>query len=136
MKGVRFVLAAGAVVWSASLLLAPVLHLPPLYAFFSLICHQDPARSFYVSQAPLAACIRCTGIYFGATAALVLSIAPRTTAFRVALYANVAEFVLAQFVLDSAPIRFLCGAALGWCASPIVRSGVEELFLRMSSKYS
>ena len=34
-------------------------------AIFSLICHQDPARSFALFGHPWAICHRCSGIYFG-----------------------------------------------------------------------
>jgi uncharacterized membrane protein len=34
-------------------------------AIFSLICHQDPARSFTLLGHPWAVCHRCSGIYFG-----------------------------------------------------------------------
>jgi uncharacterized membrane protein len=35
------------------------------YATFSMICHQIPERSFYLSGYPLAVCARCTGVYLG-----------------------------------------------------------------------
>ena len=34
--------------------------------FFSIVCHQDPARSFWLAGAPVAVCVRCLGIYVGA----------------------------------------------------------------------
>lgn len=39
-----------------------------LLQFFSRVCHQDPARSFWIAGAPAAVCIRCLGIYLGAVA--------------------------------------------------------------------
>lgn len=36
--------------------------------FFSVVCHQDPARSFWIVGAPVAVCTRCLGIYLGAVA--------------------------------------------------------------------
>lgn len=37
----------------------------PIYKFCSFICHQIPARSFFIEQQPLAVCARCFGIYCG-----------------------------------------------------------------------
>ena len=36
-----------------------------LRAFFSLLCHQEAARSFSLLGHPWAVCHRCSGIYFG-----------------------------------------------------------------------
>jgi uncharacterized membrane protein len=36
-----------------------------IYTFFSFLCHQISARSFYFHDAPLAVCARCFGVYFG-----------------------------------------------------------------------
>jgi len=69
------VLAAIAVLWSALAFSAPILekhggggaaataHM--VRAVFSLVCHQNPERSFRVEGAPLALCARCTGIDVG-----------------------------------------------------------------------
>ncbi len=61
--------------WLAALVLAPLLRLAgsptlarPIYALFSLLCHQDPSRSFAVGGHPLACCHRCAALY-GASAA-------------------------------------------------------------------
>ena len=43
-----------------------------LYLMFSPVCHQRADRSFFAFGHHLAACNRCTGIYFGALAGLVL----------------------------------------------------------------
>ena len=37
----------------------------PLYHFFSYLCHQIPARSFYLAGEPFGVCTRCFGVYFG-----------------------------------------------------------------------
>jgi uncharacterized membrane protein len=36
-------------------------------SFFSRLCHQNPVRSFVVEGSPVAVCVRCLGIYIGAT---------------------------------------------------------------------
>ncbi|MDQ6787046.1 MAG: DUF2085 domain-containing protein [Acidobacteriota bacterium] len=59
-------------VWVFLILLAPfaeaqdfssVSH--PIYKFFSFICHQIPARSFYLENHAFAVCARCFGVYCG-----------------------------------------------------------------------
>jgi len=48
-----------------------------LREFFAPICHQDPARSFYLWDEPLGVCVRCFGIYAGAAlGAWILALAP------------------------------------------------------------
>jgi uncharacterized membrane protein len=37
----------------------------PLYSFFSLLCHQMPARSFHIEGEQFGVCSRCFGVYFG-----------------------------------------------------------------------
>ena len=62
---------AGATLWCAALVLAPILDASSLFAwaivvreFFSRICHQLDARSFHLFAVPLAVCSRCASIYF------------------------------------------------------------------------
>jgi uncharacterized membrane protein len=35
----------------------------PLYSFFSLLCHQMPARSFHIEGEQFGVCSRCFGVY-------------------------------------------------------------------------
>lgn len=70
------VLAGG---WLTALLAAPRLMCSGyelgalvLYRVFALICHQQRERSFHWCGWPLAVCVRCTGIYFGALVGLLL----------------------------------------------------------------
>lgn len=35
-------------------------------SFFSRLCHQNLARSFWIEGSPVAVCVRCLGIYCGA----------------------------------------------------------------------
>jgi uncharacterized membrane protein len=76
-------LTLGALLWSASVLLAPValrggdsrlaLAAASVYRGGSLICHQRPERSFHIAGVQLPVCARCAGLYvsgsFGALAA-------------------------------------------------------------------
>jgi uncharacterized membrane protein len=43
-----------------------------IYKFFSYVCHQIPARSFFIDSQPFAVCSRCFGIYFGLFAGFIL----------------------------------------------------------------
>jgi hypothetical protein len=47
------------------------------YAIGSVICHQLPDRSFHLWGRQLPVCARCTGIYIGAAAAAIVSLAIR-----------------------------------------------------------
>src|ERR1700724_2118217 len=50
-------------------------------SFFSRLCHQDPARSFVLAGSPVAVCVRCLGIYCGATLGMFLRLR-KASAFR------------------------------------------------------
>ncbi len=71
-------LAVAVVAWAAGLALAPyVARLSRvagglLYAVGSLICHQQPERSFYLAGAQLPVCARCEGLYLGAAAGVLV----------------------------------------------------------------
>jgi uncharacterized membrane protein len=43
-----------------------------LYQMFGRVCHQIPERAFYLEGHPLAVCARCTGIYFGFAASVLV----------------------------------------------------------------
>ena len=43
-----------------------------LYEMFGRVCHQLPERAFYVEGHPFAVCARCTGIYFGFAAGVLV----------------------------------------------------------------
>jgi uncharacterized membrane protein len=100
---------------------------PAIHAFFAVICHQDPSRSWQLFGEPLPVCIRCTSIYFGFLAALCLRLGPDTMWLRLAVTVILCEFVLARFVFDSAFARALAGSLFGICAAPFVRQGIEEM---------
>jgi uncharacterized membrane protein len=97
-------LAAAALLWAGVLPLAGWLRSVPgdaaalftflIYAVGSVVCHQQPGRSFYIGSAPLPVCARCAGIYAGgamaALAALVGGRFPAHTAARARLWLIVA----------------------------------------------
>lgn len=69
-----FVLALVALIVAAPLFLAhgdDVLA-RGLYQSFSRVCHQIPERAFHVAGHPLAVCARCTGVYVGLAAGVLL----------------------------------------------------------------
>lgn len=85
--------------------------------FFSVLCHQDPARSFWIAGAPIAVCTRCLGIYLGAAAGAWIR-APRRMILGL-LAATVVVSVL-DFFAESAGLhgnwpllRLALGALLG-----------------------
>jgi uncharacterized membrane protein len=126
----RSLLILGATIWCLAIVAAPIFHLTPIYAVFSAICHQLPARSWHIHGESLAACIRCTAIYFGFLAGLLTLSKPNARWFTIAVGITAAEWLLAFAVFDSALLRTLSGILLGASAAPIVRTGLEEMFAR------
>lgn len=73
-----FLVTAAALGWALVVLLAPLLAASAgtavglVYAVGALVCHQLSDRSFHVAGAQLPVCARCTGLYVGAAAGLLL----------------------------------------------------------------
>lgn len=61
--------------WNVALVAAPHGHVPRVgamtYLAGSLICHQQPARSFHSRSAQYPVCARCLGLYVGALAGVL-----------------------------------------------------------------
>jgi len=95
-----------------------------LRQFFVLVCHQDPARSFWILGAPMAVCARCFGIYTGAA---VASFAARVRRARgmllIAIVVNAADVVgeVAGMHGDWQWVRFALGIALGAAAMGVIQ---------------
>lgn len=121
---------SAAAVWCGAILLAPIAGLDSIYAFFSTICHQMTERSWHLGGEPLAVCIRCTAIYFGALAALAVRLALRTWLLRLALGAMGAEFIAARLWIDWEVTRALSGLLLGLAAAGFVERGIREMLDR------
>ena len=75
------VVLAGALLWCGAIVLAPffVTFPPPfaavgeaLYRVFSPVCHQIEGRSLTVFGMPLGVCTRCSAVYFGFLAGVLL----------------------------------------------------------------
>ena len=123
----RGILLAGATFWCLSILAAPAFDLSTVYRFFAAICHQNPARSWYLFDQPLPVCIRCTSIYFAFTASLWLGIRPNVRRLRISLLLMLIEFAVARFVIDTALLRSASAVLVGLAAAPFVKQGIEEI---------
>jgi uncharacterized membrane protein len=75
------VVLAGALLWCGAIVLAPILAVLPepfaavgnaMYGLFSPVCHQIEDRSLEVLGLPLAVCTRCTAVYGGFLAGVLL----------------------------------------------------------------
>jgi uncharacterized membrane protein len=75
------VVLVGALLWCGAIVLAPILAVLPepfaavgnvLYGLFSPVCHQIGERSLEVFGLPLGVCTRCTAVYVGFLAGVLL----------------------------------------------------------------
>lgn len=109
-----------------------------LYQVFGRLCHQIPERTFYLDGHPLAVCARCTGIYFGFAAGILIYPLVRslhrgdTPARRWLILAAVpaiVDFALGLFGLweNTHLSRSLTGALLGAVAAFYVVPGLMDL---------
>jgi uncharacterized membrane protein len=121
------VLLAGSTLWCLSIVAAPAFRLSWVYAVFSMICHQNPSRSWFLAGEPFAVCIRCTSIYFAFTASLWLGLKANVRWFRISIALMFCEFIFARLVIDAAALRAMSGILVGLSAAPFVRQGIEEL---------
>lgn len=74
-----FIVAAGSLMVMALIIGAPVALAngketvaQVIYGVFGHVCHQIPERSFFIDGHPFAVCSRCTGIYAGFLAAIMV----------------------------------------------------------------
>jgi uncharacterized membrane protein len=110
-----------------SIIAAPLAGASSIYQFFSLICHQDPARSWQILGEPLPVCIRCVSIYFGFLVSLWLGFPASVRRLQIAMLLIFAEFVIARSWTDAALLRSVSGIVAGTAAAPFVRKGIEEI---------
>lgn len=68
-------LIAAVFLWTAGIIIAPLMHgswiADLFYRSYSVVCHQFHSRSFFLNGQPFGVCIRCTAIYTGFLAALI-----------------------------------------------------------------
>lgn len=120
-------LLAASTLWCLAIVAAPLFGWSSIYAFFSLICHQQPARSWHLHGEPLAVCIRCASIYFAFAASLWIGLRMNVRWLRLSVLFLACEFLFARFVFDAAWLRSISGVLVGAAAAPFVRAGIEEL---------
>src|ERR1700758_2443721 len=116
-RSLRTALLIGATVWCLTILAAALLGARWVYAFFSIICHQEPERSWQFFGKSLPVCIRCASIYFAFTAALWLGLRANVRWLRVAICLMLCEFVVARLLIDAEVFRSLSGVLVGLTAA-------------------
>ena len=140
-------LVVGSLFVVSAIVLAPVLvsrGANPLsftiYQTFSHLCHQLPDRSFHIVGQKFAVCSRCTGIYFGFAASVLLHPLSRPlrrteTPYRrwlfvaaVPLFVDVAVTLLGVWE-NTHWTRFITGALLGSVIVFYVLPGIMDLML-------
>ncbi|HJU53523.1 MAG TPA: DUF2085 domain-containing protein [Pyrinomonadaceae bacterium] len=109
-----------------------------LYEMFGRVCHQIPERAFELAGHPLAVCARCTGIYFGFAAGVLLypllrSLERRDTPARkwllLAAVPTLFDFALGLSGMweNTHLSRALTGALPGFVATLYVMPGLMDL---------
>lgn len=120
-----------AIIW-VNLIIDPALfaHTPAEWisrfsvSFFSSLCHQQWDRLIFIGDLPLAVCARCTGIYFGfAATLLIIPFLPvnyrvyhkwMLTVFVISLCLNLIESVLDLLIgYNFALLRVILGFSFG-----------------------
>lgn len=105
--------------WNAALFAAPGGNMPRVSAFTylagSLICHQQPARSFHRDAAQFPVCARCLGLYVGALAgALVWVVIAGVGSAALPRTRRVVQPGVARGLLIAAAIPTIASVVLAW----------------------
>lgn len=118
-----------------------------LYRSLGILCHQLPERSFFIAGQKFAVCSRCTGLYLGFVATLLLypllkslrrtDLPSRKWLFAAAIPLLI-DFSLTLFGIweNTHTTRFLTGMLVGSVVVFYVMPGVVELSLRSFSTRS
>jgi len=108
-----------------------------IFWFFSPVCHQDPARSFWIFGGPVAICARCLGIYLGAAAGAWIPVPRPVLLSGLALFA---ALNLADILTEAAAwhgnwklTRLLLGALLGLAAGALVANAMKRDVLHVAA---
>jgi uncharacterized membrane protein len=148
-------LTVGALLWTVALPLAAWLRDVPggvavlftflVYGVGSVVCHQQPERSFSLGATPLPVCARCAGIYAGVAAVALMALvgcrlrvhSPRNArAWLAATAAPVVASLLYEWGTGRIPsnlVRAATGALIGAAAAAIVLSSLDDEVSRGSS---
>jgi uncharacterized membrane protein len=114
----------------------PGANLPRL--LYAPLCHQNPSRSLTLDAHPLTVCSRCTGLYLGGAAGLLVALAyvfgrrkaPRPFWLAVAIAPTIVDAVLPRFglpALSNVP-RLLLAVPAGLLAGVFLAIGIYDLF--------
>jgi uncharacterized membrane protein len=92
-------------------------------SFFSRLCHQDPARSFFIGGSPVAVCVRCLGIYCGVAVGMFLRLG-KVSAFRLLAVAMMMNLIdvgsgMLHWHGNMPGSRFWLGLLLGLAAGSV-----------------
>ncbi len=136
-----WLLASASAAWLGLVLLAPLARAQGwpgaglLFALFDPVCHQIPERSFWCFGHPLGACHRCTGLYVGfAAGLLLLPYLHRLREFilerpRVILLFLAPMAVDAMLLgLNTSPSRFVTGLVAAFPLGLFVWAAAEQLY--------
>jgi uncharacterized membrane protein len=146
IRVVYFLTLAGILLWLGLIFLAPYLKSQGsglnsfVYLIFEPICHQIPARSFFLFGHPLAVCGRCLGIYFGFLGGIGLyafrrgfstTALPRVRTFILATSPLIFDAMGNFFHFWNTPhwIRFLTGFLWGLILPFYFITGVSDFFI-------
>jgi uncharacterized membrane protein len=96
---------------------------------FAVVCHQRPARSFWIFGGSVAVCSRCLGIYLGAALGLLLR-ASRAIAMRLLFVAAAINLFDAASELAGRHgnwlgVRLALGFALGATGALLISSSTQ-----------
>jgi uncharacterized membrane protein len=116
-----------------------------IYRFFSPLCHQLDSRSFSLFGHPLAVCARCTGIYLGFLAGLIILLlalkeplkrVPRRGYLFLFLAPAVLDFLLGISGIYASPgvLRSFTGFMLGLILPFYIMPGICEIGSQRASE--
>ena len=111
-----------------------------IWQFFSPVCHQDSARSFWILGAPVAVCARCLGIYLGAAVGAWIPAPRRTLLFALATAATANLFDImseaAAWHGNWMIVRFSLGFALGGTIAALIAgsAGVSPATMKRANR--
>ncbi len=107
---------------------------------YAPLCHQNPERSFAIGGSAQAVCARCSGLYLGGAAALLVagfglfprSARPRAVWLGLLAMPNVVDALCAAAGLPSLPNlpRLVVAAPFGFVAGRFLAVAIEEIAAR------
>ena len=111
--------------------------------FYAPLCHQIDSRALHVEAREIAVCARCTGLYLGGLAGLLLAAGfvvgrgkgPRPVWFAVAIAPTLVDALLPRIGLAGLPNvpRLLLALPVGLMAGVFLSIGIYDLFTSRKS---